>query len=284
MKKTFLWSLLGHIIIILLMVLDLSFGFKKYEPTPPAVMMIDLTKVKISNKTNLPQKAVVQKKKTSPAPEKRVEEKKLPVSKPTPKPIQKTETKPVVKPKENPVKEATPVKVPENKKEERKTENIKKQEKKTNTDLQNLLASVEKIRKAPTIKENQEDIPKEDEGIQGGIEGRIDQILTVSERDFLASELQKCWNVNAGVERADEIMVEIKAWINKDGSVRDVKVMNNMNIPSFKTVAESAKRAVFVCNNKGGDSPFRILAEKYSDHYGDWKEILLHFNPLFGIQ
>ena len=79
-------------------------------------------------------------------------------------------------------------------------------------------------------------------------------------------------------------MVEIKAWVNKDGSVRDVKIMNNMPISSFKTVAESAKRAVFVCDYKGADSPFRILAEKYSDHYGDWKEISLHFSPLLGIQ
>ena len=32
------------------------------------------------------------------------------------------------------------------------------------------------------------------------------------------------------------------------------------------------------------DSPFRILAEKYADHYGDWKEISLRFNPLEGIR
>ena len=85
MKKSFLWSLLGHIFIILLMVLDLSFGFKKQEPTPPAIMMVDLTKVKISNKTNLPQKAIVQKKKVEPKPQKKVEEKKS-----VPKPVSST--------------------------------------------------------------------------------------------------------------------------------------------------------------------------------------------------
>ena len=283
MNKSFLWSLLGHILIITLMVLDLSFGFKKNEPTPPAVLMVDLTKVKIADKTNLPQKAVVQKKKVPAKPAKKVEEKKQPTQKSIPKPVQKSEPKPAVKPKETPVKEAAPVKAPEIKKEEKKNEPVKKTEKKSNTDLQNLLASVEKVRKAPTIKEIQE-VPQENEGIQGGTEGRIDQILTISERDFLASELQKCWNVNAGVERADEIVVEIKAWINKDGTVRDVRIMNNMAISSFRTVAESAKRAVYVCNNKGVDSPFRILAEKYSDHYSDWKEISLRFNPLQGIQ
>ncbi|MGN0919334.1 MAG: hypothetical protein ACI4OR_01040 [Alphaproteobacteria bacterium] len=281
MNKSFLWSLLGHIFIITLMVLDLSFGFQKKEQTPPVIMMIDLTKVKISDKTNLPQKAIVQKKKTTPKSVSKKQTEKVVPHKAPQKPVQKTAPKPIVKPKETSLKEAARVKTSTPVKQEKKPESVQKQ--KANTDLQNLLASVEKVRKAPVVKEVSE-IQAENEGIETGTEGRIDQILTISERDFLASELQKCWNVNAGVERADEIVVEIKAWMNKDGSVRDVKIMNNMPISSFKTVAESAKRAVYVCHNKGVDSPFRILAEKYSDHYGDWKEISFRFNPLLGIQ
>ena len=279
LNKSFWWSLLGHVFIITLMVLDLSFGFKKHEPTLPAIMMVDLTKVKIADKTNLPQKAVVQKKKAPEKPILKVEEKKVSPPKPAPKPVQNSQSKP----KETPLKEAAPVKSPEIKKEEKKQESVKKTEKKANTDLQNLLASVERVRKAPTVKEIQKEEPLP-EGIQGGTEGRIDQILTISERDFLASELQKCWNIDAGVEHADEIVVEIKAWINKDWGVRDVKIMNSMSLSSFKTVAESARRALYICDHKGTDSPFRILAEKYSDHYGDWKEILLRFSPLQGIQ
>ena len=282
MKKSFLWSFGGHVLIIILMVLDLSFGFKKHEPTPPAIMMIDLNKIKIDNKTNLPQKAVVQKKKTSPKFMPKPEEKKISSPKPTPKPVQKSEQKPVVKPKENLVKEAVAVKASPSKQEEKKV--VQKQEKKPNYDLQNLLASVEKVRKSPNLREvQQEEVSPDSVGIQGGTEGRIDQILTISERDYLANELQKCWNIDAGVERADEILVEIKAWINKDGSVREVKIINSMPIPSFQTVAESAKRALYICDNKGADSPFKILAEKYSDHYGDWKEISLRFSPLQGI-
>ena len=117
LNKSFWWSLLGHIVIITLMVLDLSFGFDKHVPTPPAVMMIDLTKVKIANKTNLPQKSVIQKKKVEPKPTKKVEEKKVSTPKPSPKPVQKAEPKPAVKPKETPVKNASPVKMPETKKE-----------------------------------------------------------------------------------------------------------------------------------------------------------------------
>ena len=282
MNKSFLWSLLGHIIIIILMVLDLSFGFKKHEPTPPAIMMIDLTKVKISDKTNLPQKAIVQKKKTQLKSEPKKEEKKVTAQKSIP--VSKSVPKPVSKPKEISVKDAVSIKMPVSKKEEKKFDNIQKSEKKPNYDLQNLLASVEKVRKAPNLKEvPPEDLFHKNEGIQGGTEGRIDQILTISEKDYLANELQKCWNIDAGVEHADEIIVEIKAWINKDGSLRDVKIMNSMPISSFQTVAESAKRALYICDNKGTDSPFKILANKYSDHYGDWKEIFLRFSPLQGI-
>ena len=118
MKKSFLWSLSGHILIILLMVLDLSFGLKKYEPTSPAIMMIDLTKVQISNKTNLPQKTVVQKKKIPPVSSPKTPEKKEQPNKVPPKLVQKTETKPMVKPKENIVQEAVPVKSEVSKEEE----------------------------------------------------------------------------------------------------------------------------------------------------------------------
>ena len=284
LKKSFLWSLLGHIVIITLMVLDLSFAFDKHVPNTPAIMMVDLTKVKIADKTNLPQKTVAQKKKAPVKPTPKAEEKKIAPPKSTQKPAQKSEPKPVLKPKETPVKEAVPVKTKETKQEIPKSKPIQKQKTNSNYNLQELLTSVEKVRKTPMRKElPQEDLLPETDGIQGGTEGRIDQVLTISERDFLASELQKCWNIDAGVERADEIIVEIKAWINKDGTVRDVKIMNSMTIPSFRTVAESARRALYICDNKGADSPFRILANKYADHYGDWKEISLRFNPLQGI-
>ena len=150
----------------------------------------------------------------------------------TPKQVPKAESKPLPKPKEVPIKDAPSVKIEQPKEEEKKVIEPTKEEKKSTYDLKNLLASVEKVRKAPTLKKIP-DIPSDNtDGIQEGQEGRIDEILTISERDYLASELQKCWNVNAGVERADEIVVEVKAWVNKDGSVRDVKIINSMSVPS----------------------------------------------------
>ena len=113
-----------------------------------------------------------------------------------------------------------------------------------------------------------------------GLEGRLDQILTVSEKDFISSKLRECWNINGGTQDLDEILVEVKAYINKDGTVHDVQVLNRQNYPAFQSVAESAKRAVRICAAKGSESPFYILSQKYSDHYADWKEIYLRFSPL----
>ena len=53
-----------------------------------------------------------------------------------------------------------------------------------------------------------------------------------------------------------------------------------MNLPAFKSLSESARRAVFICDKKGDDSPFKILADNYADHYKDWKELHLNFNPM----
>ena len=81
LKKSFLWSLLGHVVIIILMVLDLGFSLKKQDSASPAIMMVDLTKIKLADKTNLPQKTVAPKKKITPPPQKvlqKVEAKKVP--------------------------------------------------------------------------------------------------------------------------------------------------------------------------------------------------------------
>ena len=41
----------------------------------------------------------------------------------------------------------------------------------------------------------------------------------------------------------------------------------------FRSVADSAKRAVYVCG------PYKIFANKYADKYDMWKTMLLRFNP-----
>ncbi len=118
------------------------------------------------------------------------------------------------------------------------------------------------------------------QGVEGGPGGDYTQPLTISEQDLIASKLQGCWNIDAGAKDIENIVVEVKTYVNKDGRVREVRILNMRDTPTFRSVAESAKRAVLICDNLGADSPFQILATKYADNYNSWKEVYFRFNPL----
>ena len=295
-RRAFLMSLALHGVVLTLMLVNFNFN-REYSKPPSVILHVDLNKVQISNKTNLPQKSVkkkkapVQKKKEEPKKEtpkkKEVAVQPKPKTKPKPKAEpKKPQPKPQPKPA-TPVKDAVPVqKKPEPKKETVKEEpkKIQPQKEEKGYDLQSLLASVEKVRKEP-VKEEVKSVQNDLSADMGntGLEGRLDQVLSISEKDFISSKLRECWNIDGGAQNLDEIVVEVKAFINKDGSVRDVKILNKQNYPAFSSVSESAKRAVYICAGKGTESPFYILSQKYADHYGDWKEIYLRFSPLEGV-
>ncbi len=302
-----------HILILILMCFNFSWNTDEFEKSPPAILMVDLTKVKIDEKTNLPP-LVKDVKKEDPKPQEVKEEKKTEPKKEDKTPlVKKEEPAPKVepqKPKETPKKEAVKVqeKKPEPKKEvkkepkkepkkEVKKEKPKPQEKpkpkvapkpipkKQSQGLQSLLASVEKVRKpansapASPSKPAGETVNK---GIKGGTEGSFMNELTISEKDLIANKIRSCWNVNAGVQDADKMIIEVRAFINKDGSVREVKILNMKQDPIFRSMAESAKRAIYVCDAKGEESPFRILANKRPEMYNSWKQIYLRMNPVDG--
>ena len=277
-RKALLLSLGLHTAVICLMFADFHFT-KEYTKAPPAVLMVDLTKVKIADKTNLPQKSVSQKKpqpkakpKEQPKQTTKVDKPKKEVKAPEPKPQPKEAPKPkdavAVQPKK------------EEKKKEAEKPAPKPKAKKPDYNLKSLLASVEKVRQDTSqIRQKEE---TNTEALDNGTEGRMDKLLTISDKDFIATKLRDCWNINGGTQDIDEIVVEIRVLVNKDGSVRDVKVMNNMNLPAFRSLSESARRAVFICDKKGDESPFKILSDNYADHYNDWKELYLNFNPMNG--
>ena len=304
--RAYIFSAVLHTVIIAFLLWDFSFSMKDYEKSNVPVIMIDLKKVQIGELTNLPPKVKKQtpqkpKKEVKSEPKKEPQKQKTTVKKTTPK----TETKPEpVKPKEQPkpkesVKAVEPPKKQEKpiKKEEKKTpksepkptpktEPIKEQPKKKKSDgLKSLLASVEDIKKnarpSTTVQDTQETGQEVQDGIDGGTEGSLMQPLTISEKDLIANKLRGCWNVDAGLSGIENMIVEVRAYVNRDGSIRDVKILNMRSDPAFRSVAESARRAIYICENTE-DSPFKMLAEKRGDSYQGWKEIFVRFNPLDG--
>lgn len=160
-------------------------------------------------------------------------------------------------------------------------------------ELKSLLASLDRLEKEQqslkTDKIEKNVVSKEEKevtkGIKGGGIGDYSKELTISEQDALSSRLSACWNIDAGVKGAVDMVVEIQVSLRKDGSVNDVRIVDRARYntdPSFRSVAESARRAVYICEYKKEDSPFKFLAVKYPEDFEVWKSLVLFFNPLDG--
>ena len=114
-------------------------------------------------------------------------------------------------------------------------------------------------------------------GVEGGTQGSYFSELSISEIDAIAGRLRACWNHDPGAMGAQNMIVEIRAYLRQDGSVDQVDMLDQSRYTSdthFRSVADSARRAVYIC------APYKIFAEKYADNYDMWKTMLLRFNPL----
>ncbi|MBE6443333.1 MAG: hypothetical protein E7020_01540 [Alphaproteobacteria bacterium] len=146
--------------------------------------------------------------------------------------------------------------------------------------MKSLLASVDALEKeanvssVATIKEGTN---VANMGVEGGAVGSYFSELSISEMDALAGQLRACWNLDPGAMGIEDMIIEIKAQLNQDGSVRSVEVQNTTRYNTdnhFRSVADSAKRAVYIC------APYKILSEKYAEKYDEWRVLRLRFNPI----
>lgn len=307
-------SIALHIVILLLFVIDMPMFWGQRDTIGQVPIIVDLQNIKISEMTNLPPKAkigaedkkasAVQRKvednftKDEPKEEPKQEEKKAkeePKEEPEPAPVEEKPTPvkqdflvaPQPKKPEAPKKKEEPKK-PAPAPQPKKPEPMKKEAPKPNKNepklanpLKSLLASVDALEKAQgetdetaTIKEG---TVVNNMGVEGGIGGSYFSELSISEIDAIAGRLRACWNLDPGARGIEDMIVEIRAYLNKDGTVRQVDILDKSRYNgdnAFRSVADSAKRAVYIC------SPYKIFAEKYSDKYDTWKTMLLRFNPL----
>lgn len=278
-RRSYVWSLVLHIALLSLMLTDVPLlSWQEYKSPPPALLMVDLTKVQIGDKTNLPPE--VKKGRQKPASVQSVQQ--TAVAPPPPAPPKPQEVRPIknAAPVVSGSKQEKPVK-----KETKTGQSPSADNKKSTGNLKSLLASVEKIRQpvqsgpySPAAATGQE----VSSGIAGGTGGSLTQALTVSEQDFIATKLRGCWNVDAGAAGTEDVVIEVRASVSKDGRIRDVAVTNAKNTPAFRALAESAVRAVRICDNAGDESPFQVLARRYPDGYDSWKDLFLRFNPKDG--
>ncbi|MBT3658342.1 MAG: energy transducer TonB [Rhodospirillaceae bacterium] len=100
------------------------------------------------------------------------------------------------------------------------------------------------------------------------------QPLSMSEIDAVRHQIQRCWNVPAGAKDAENMVIEVAVIMNRDGTVREARVVdaNRMRGDAFfRTAAEAARRAVLnpKCNK------LKLPAEKFDQ----WQQMTLNFNP-----
>ncbi len=315
MREPLKKSILLHIAVFAVMIVDIPFWHRDMNLSQVPII-VDLNDVKIAEMTNLPPKAKLgkedkqastikrkdEKNYTTPEPENKpappaakdkpqpkeapakAEETPQPPKrdfleapqpkKPTPKKTEKRKPVPVPQAKPKPKPESAP------KKEEKKPE-AKKDPKLANP-LRSLLASVDALEKnigetdqEATIKEGSD---VNNMGIEGGTGGSYFSELSISETDAIAGRLRGCWNLDPGARGIEDMIIEIRAYLNQDGTVRKADILDVSRYASdahFRSVADSARRAVFIC-----EPAYQILAEKYADKYDMWKTMRLRFNPM----
>ncbi|MCS6781317.1 MAG: hypothetical protein NZ555_16625, partial [Geminicoccaceae bacterium] len=100
---------------------------------------------------------------------------------------------------------------------------------------------------------------------------RADQALTQGEIDAIRRQIERCWNVPVGVRGIETMQVRLRIAMNRDGSVARVGIEDQARMavdPAFRTVAESAQRAVLSCQ-------LTLPPEKYEQ----WREMVMTFHP-----
>ncbi len=211
----------------------------------------------------------------APKPEKKPERK--PDPKPTPKKPLVPDSKPKPKPKPQPKPDTKP-------KDTKKAKPEEKAALQSNA-LKSLMQEIDNTKNLDIGETTQSAMIKEgtqvnNMGIEGGnSNGSYLSDLTITETDAIASLLRQNWNLDPGAIGLENMRVEIRVYLNRDGSIKKIEFldMGRFNSdPSYRSVAESAQRAIIATQQVFKD----VFAGKYSGNYDNWSTLRLNFDPL----
>ena len=230
----------------------------------PPIVSVEL--IQISDKTKIPYAPKARKiiKETKKKEEERLVSEQAPPSakakeKPDriPLPNEKKEEKKIVKKKQNPE---------EIKPEIRQSSEF---EKKEIVDTNQIAALIDKTKEVEAVKQE-----KTEKITQSNKKNSFATGLTLSEEDALRAQIFGCWSVPLGLPYDEDLLVRIKLNLKKDGTIMKSEILDHkrMNRPGqkfYKVLAESALRAVRLCQ------PLKVPPTGYDK----WREIQLNFNP-----
>ncbi|MDE0717011.1 MAG: hypothetical protein OXH64_03625 [Rhodospirillaceae bacterium] len=162
-------------------------------------------------------------------------------------------------PAPRPAKKATPPK-----------KTVKKQLARTDP-LDSVFKTVGKLKKSVAQSDRDRTAARTPEGVSAAARSLP---MTLSEIEAVRRQIQPCWNFPAGAQDAGSLRVLIRIWLNRDGSVRDAKVLDQGRLAGnskLRAAADAGLRAV----NNPRCSPLRLPPEKFDR----WKVLTIDFDP-----
>ncbi|MGE3770186.1 MAG: hypothetical protein AB7G06_04465 [Bdellovibrionales bacterium] len=254
-----------HIIFLIVLIVGLPRFLQDDTPVIPRIIPVDI--VDISEVTNT---RVAEKNDPSPTPAPQAAPQK-PLPPPQPEtPEKKAEPKPDPKAEALPDKKKPPEKKEEKKKEEKKEEKKEPPKNLLSSVLKNVQKMKDDIKPAPVVP----NAPVAETPVNTQEAPALAQQLSISEMDALRRQIQQCWNVPVGARGVETMNVEIYVEVNEDRTVRRADIVDTLRMttdPFFRTVAESARRALF--------NPRCIPLMLPPERYSQWKTIRMNFNP-----
>ncbi|MEK6734709.1 MAG: TonB C-terminal domain-containing protein [Pseudomonadota bacterium] len=244
-----------HLFLFILLLASFPQCHKKLQPE--IIVSIDL--LPVGKITNIENKQVKKPKAKEEPIKTHKKQKDVVENKPEPKPTEKQEQKKNIDPKKEVIKKKKEVQTP--KKEEKK-----KKKPKQDNDIDNVLKNLEALEKQNDIEE--ELAEKRSKGPYNS-----ELALSISVKDAIKKQIEQNWNPPAGNKDAGKLEVLLKIIFKRDGSVANVKIIDNYkynNNDLYRVAADSAVRAVYKA------SPLRDLP---ADQYNSWKELEFNFDP-----
>ena len=263
MTRNLLISTGLHLIMIIITAISFPFLAKKPIDLPP---IISMELIQISDSTSIPyapkaKKIIeeIKKKEKEKLVSEQAPPKQLKKEKPDSIPLPNDKNKIVKKEEE---KKQNPEKV------ETEIKQVSEFEKDELFDPNNIAALIDKS------KEDLAEITEKDNKITQSNQKSISSTgLTLSEEDALKAQIFTCWSVPIGLPFSEDLLVRVKLQLKPDGTIEKLEMLDHvkMNTPGkekFRTLADSVRRAIQLCN------PLKVPTTGYER----WKNMILNFD------
>lgn len=97
--------------------------------------------------------------------------------------------------------------------------------------------------------------------------------MTADLRALLQSEIYKCWSPPVGSPHPEQLIVQFRLHLNRDGSVARAPDLADTalppNNPYMRAAIEAARRAIYTC------APYKLPTNRYNQ----WQDLIFNFDP-----